>query len=394
MSHTLNGIDVLVRDGLKPLAGRSFGIVCNQASITRGLIHTLDALLPGHQHGRYRIQAAFGPQHGIWGHTQDNMIEWEGYVDPSTGLRFHSLYGEHREPTDDMLEGMELMVVDLPDVGARYYTFIWTLALCLKACERRGIPVLVLDRPNPLGGERVEGTLMERRMASFVGLYPLPIRHGMTIAEIALHLKATEFPRVELDVVPMEGWSRAMDFEETGLAWALPSPNMPTVDTAYVYPGQCLLEGTRLSEGRGTTRPFEIFGAPYVDGRILCAELNAHGLPGAWFRPVQFEPTFQKHAGRVCQGAFLHVTDRRAFEPVLAGIAVLREVVRLYGESFQWLEPPYEYVWDRMPIDILAGNEWVRKAVESGEQLPAIRERMAAESSGFLPARDQSLLYR
>jgi uncharacterized protein YbbC (DUF1343 family) len=392
---TSTGLDIVSRDEFARFRGKSIGLVCNQASIAGNLEHVIDLLLPHHQAGTLKVQSVMGPQHGLYGHTQDNMIEWEGkgHPDARTGMVIHSLYGENREPTDAMLDGVEELVVDLPDVGARYYTFIWTVALCLKACEARGIPVTVLDRPNPIGGTQVEGTLLRQGMESFVGLYPLPTRHGMTIAEAARHLASTYFPKAELAIVPMEGWSREMYFEQTGQPWAMPSPNMPTVETAVVYPGGCLMEATWLSEGRGTTRPFEIFGAPYVDAWELCDALRELGLPGTHFRPLQFEPTFNKHAKELCGGAFLHVTDRQAFEPVLTTVAIFQTLRRLYGAKFEWRPGPYEYEWEKEPIDILAGNDWLKRAVDDLEPLASIRERFQAECAEFAPERARSLLY-
>jgi uncharacterized protein YbbC (DUF1343 family) len=267
-----------------------------------------------------------------------------------------------------MLSGLEVLVIDLPDVGSRYYTFIWTMALCMKACEPLGIKVVVLDRPNPINGVSVEGPVLEREYASFVGLYPLPIRHGKTIGEVARWLKETEFPGVDLEVVEAVGWDRSLYLDETAFLWTVPSPNMPTVDTAVVYPGMCLLEGTNLSEGRGTTRPFETFGAPWVDGWALASELNSRGLPGVVFRPVQFLPTFQKHAGIVCQGCFLHVVDRRSFLPFLTGCQILQTVSCAYPQ-FSFNPPPYEYEETLLPIDILLGNGWLRQAIVEGRDL-------------------------
>lgn len=376
------------------LPGHRIGLVCNQATIDDRAVHILDALLPLHREGLFEIAAVFGPQHGIWGHTQDNMIEWEGYLDPRTGIPFHSLYGEHREPTDAMLEGIDLLVVDLPDIGTRYYTFLWTLALCMKACERLGTPVLVLDRPNPIGGHIVDGTVLDPAFESFVGLYPLPMRHGMTLGEFAGYMRAIYFPKCRLEVVEVEGWDRRQWFDETGLFWAMPSPNMPSLETALVYPGMCLIEGTRLSEGRGTTRPFEIFGAPYIDGWSLADKLNAAKLPGVVFRPIQFQPTFQKYAGEVCEGCFIHVTDRERYPSVLVAVAVLRQVVEDYRRDFRWLDPPYEYEYEKMPIDILAGNSWLREAIEVGTPLSQIDERMQVERESFAETRRQFLVYR
>lgn len=346
------GLDILVREEFSRLRGLRIGVLCNQASVDANLDHILDLLLPFDRQGFLKVRAVFGPQHGLFGHTQDNMVEWEGSVDPRTGWRIFSLYGEHRKPTPEMLEGIDLFVVDLQDVGARYYTFMWTLDLCIQACAQSGIPVLVLDRPNPISGAQVEGTVLDPEYASFVGLRPLPMRHGMTIGELALSFG-------EAEVVTMEGWSREMYFSDTGLPWAMPSPNMPTPDTAIVYPGGCLVEGTNLSEGRGTTRPFEIVGAPFLDAHRFSETLNSERLPGVKFRPIEFQPTFQKHAGQLCGGCFIHVLDRQAFRPVLTFLALLRAAMLHGGERFRWKEPPYEYEYVRRPIDILMGNGWL-----------------------------------
>jgi uncharacterized protein YbbC (DUF1343 family) len=363
------GLDRWLSDGFASIKGQRIGLVCNQASVSSSYVHVLDLMLPHHKRGDFAIGAVFGPQHGIWGHTQDNMIEWEGYEDPRTGLTFFSLYGEHREPTDEMLAGLDRVVIDVPDIGSRYYTFIWTTALTMKACERQGIPVTILDRPNPINGVDTEGPLLDPAYASFVGLHPLPARHGLTLGEAARQFKELYYPGVELEVVEVEGWDRSLYADECGAPWAMPSPNMPTVDTAVVYPGMCLIEGTQLSEARGTTKPFEMFGAPFVDGWKLTDELNSRNLPGVIFRPVQFLPTFQKCADEICQGSFLHVTDRRSFKPLLTGCTVIQAVINLWPEDFKWLEPPYEYEWNLMPIDILLGSGEIRKSIESGADL-------------------------
>jgi uncharacterized protein YbbC (DUF1343 family) len=389
-----SGLDVLAASDFEKLKGKSIGLVCNQATISADHRHILELLLDRHRKGDFKIARVFGPQHGLFGHTQDNMIEWEGATDPRTGLMIHSLYGEHREPTDEMLSDVELLVVDLPDIGSRYYTFIWTTALCMKRCEALGIPVLVLDRPNPIGGLQVEGTVLDPEYASFVGLYPLPLRHGMTLGEIACYLQVKFFPKLSIGVEQVIGWSRGDYYDQTGLPWAMPSPNMPLLETAVVYPGGCLLEGTNMSEGRGTTRPFETFGAPYLDGWKFAAALNDVEIPGCRFRPVQFQPTFQKHAGALCEGAFLHVVDRRAFEPVLAFVAVMQEAVKQSGGAFKWNDPPYEYEYEKLPIDILAGNDWLRKDVEELTPLNQIRQRFLEECHEFDPVRNGALLYK
>ncbi|MBI5706587.1 MAG: DUF1343 domain-containing protein [Armatimonadetes bacterium] len=388
----LTGLDRLVVCDFQKLTGKTIGVVCNQATVNSGLTHFLDLLLPLHRQGKLKVAAVFGPQHGPWGVQQDNMIEWEGGVDARTGLPFYSLYGERREPKPEWLAGLDLLALDLPDIGSRYYTFIWTLALCMKACESLGLPILVLDRPNPLGGIEVEGTVGRQEFASFVGLHPLPMRHGMTLGEIARYLQSEFYPRSVVEVLSLEGWDRAMQFEDFGSNWVMPSPNMPSIETARVYPGMCLLEGTKLSEGRGTTRPFEIFGAPGFDGWKLAEELDGLGLLGCLFRPMSFQPTFQKFAGQACQGAFLHVTDRMAFRPVLTAVAALQACLRQWpkGSSF-WRKPPYEYEFEKLPFDILAGNAWLREAIEAQTPLIEITERMRAECAAFEPQRQRAL---
>lgn len=393
MSPVLNGIDVLERDGFAGLRGERVALLCNQGTVTRDGRYALDAMLAASNRGGFELVEGWGPQHGIWGHTQDNMIEWEGYRDARTGLLFRSLYGKTRIPGEEWFEKIDRVVIDIPDVGSKYYTFIWSMANCMEVAERVGKPVTILDRINPIGGAKVEGTVGLPEFKSFVGLYPLPMRHGMTAGEIARSLQRRYFPNVELDVIRLEGWKRAMLADETGLTWAMPSPNMPTVDTALVYPGGCLIEGTQLSEGRGTTRPFEIIGAPYLDGWKLAEAMNAKKLPGVTFRPLPFQPTFQKFAGKLCEGVFVHVSDRSAFKPVLTYVALIQEIARVWPEDFRWLDPPYEYEERLMPFDILAGNGWLRQAIEEGAPLLDVEARMEAECEAFSAERGAVLGY-
>lgn len=384
------GLDILILNTSR-LKGKRVGLVCNQASISAELDHALHLLHHALEPGQLR--AIFGPQHGLWGHTQDNMIEWEGGIDPETGVKVFSLYGQHRKPTPEMLDGLDALIFDVPEVGARYYTFIWTLAYVLEACEPLGIEVIVLDRPNPIGAHRFEGPYLDPEFKSFVGLYPLPCRHGMTMAELALLFKSRYFHNVRLTIIPMEGWHRNLHFDQTGLFFAMPSPNMPSPDTALVYPGMCLIEGTKMSEGRGTTHPFEMFGAPYIQGRPLCRELNSEGLPGVHFRAVAFQPTNQKHSGELCEGAFIHVTDREAFEPVMTALWLMREMIRMYGEHWQWQDPPYEYEFEKLPIDILFGNAVLRPMLESGAYLRDIRAWIHEDSQPFAKERADHMIY-
>ncbi len=363
MAHVITGLEKLASEGFARLEGQRVGLLVHPASVDSRLQHAVD-LFRGF--GTVDLRALFGPQHGILGQTQDNMIEWRGFTDGATGVPVHSLYGEHRRPTPEMLAGLDVLVIDLQDVGARYYTFIWTMLLCLEACADAGVKVMVLDRPNPLGGRVTEGNVLDPEFRSFVGLAPLPMRHGMTVGELSRLFALGMDAEPELEVVWMEGWRRDMSFDRTGLPWVLPSPNMPTLDTAFVYPGACLLEGTELSEGRGTTRPFEIFGAPFIDAAQLADCLARWDFPGVKFRPCHFEPTFQKHAGKLCAGVQVHVTDREVFEPVAVYSAAIAAVREVWPEHFAWKEPPYEYETERLPIDILAGGEAWRRDVEQG----------------------------
>jgi len=284
------------------------------------------------------------------------MVEWQSYEHPRLGIPVYSLYGEHREPTAEMLEHVDVLLVDLQDIGARYYTFIWTLYLCMRACEKHGVQVIVLDRPNPINGVTTEGPLLDSAYKSFVGMHPIKVRHGRTIGELARQFRDEAFPDCRLSILPMKNWERAMWFDQTGLPWVVPSPNMPTLDTATVYPGMCLLEATNISEGRGTTRPFEIFGAPFIDAEILRRELNDLKLSGVFFRENYFQPTFHKFAGELCRGAQLHVLDRDKFRPFKTGVEIIKRIRQIHGDQFQWKQPPYEYEWKRLPIEILIGG--------------------------------------
>ena len=349
-------VDDLASHWPEVLRGKRVGAVLHAASTGTDLRTTLSELENLSASGVISLTTLFGPQHGFATTTQDNMVEWEGYRHPRLGLPIYSLYGEHREPTEEMLEEVDLLFLDLMDVGARYYTFIWTMFLCMRACERKEIPFVVADRPNPLGGVRIEGRPQERDFLSFVGLHPIPIRHGRTIGELAELFQRECFPRLELSVLPMSGWERWMDYDDTGIPWVSPSPNMPTLETAFVYPGMCLFEGTNVSEGRGTTRPFEWFGAPWIEEEELATQLNTEQLPGVFFRAISFEPGFQKYKGEICQGCQVHVTDRSQFQPVATALRILSRIKEQYPSQFSWKQPPYEYEYDKLPIEILCGR--------------------------------------
>jgi uncharacterized protein YbbC (DUF1343 family) len=389
VSRVVAGLEVLVHRRLSLLRGLDIGLLAHQASVDGRYAHA--AALLGGLRG-VRLLRLFAPEHGLWGAAQDHA-GIRTTRDPVTGLSVCSLYGSRRAPTPRMLAGLDALVIDLQDIGARYYTFVWTMALAMRECARAGVRAIVLDRPNPLGGTRVEGNLPDRRFASFVGLYPLPARHGLTIGELATYLNTEHALGCALTVVPMRGWRRRMLWEDTGLPWVAPSPNMPTPDTARVYPGGCLIEGTNLSEGRGTTRPFEWIGAPYLDAHRYAGALNTMRLPGAHFRPVRFAPTFQKWAGRLCDGVQIHVTDRGAFKPFLTGLAQIMVARGQAPRDFRWKRPPYEFERRRLPIDILCGTDAIRRAVERHERLHAIEASWSEDLARWTRRRHPYLLY-
>jgi len=382
------GTDLLFEKDL--LRGRRIGLVCNPASIDAGFRHVVDrAAAAG-----VALGALFGPQHGIRSDVQENMIETPHGRDTSRCVPVYSLYSDTREPTDDMLAGLDALVIDLQDVGTRIYTYIYTMAYCLKAAARNGVPVIVCDRPNPIGGMAVEGPMLEPGYESFVGLYPLPMRHGMTIGELARLFNEQFGLGAKLEVIPMRGWSREMYFDDTGLPFVLPSPNIPTVEAEIVYPGAVLFEGINVSEGRGTTKPFELVGAPWVtDAEGFAARLNALGLPGVVFRPHSFEPTFHKHAKVLCGGCQIHVTDRASFRAVETGVALVLAFRDAGPSAFAWREPPYEYEFTLLPIDILYGSDRLRTGMDAGLSARAIAEQWTAPLGEFERLRADYLIY-
>jgi uncharacterized protein YbbC (DUF1343 family) len=372
------------------LSGARIGVVCNHASVDRGFVHVLDRV--GTSSG-VTLAAVFGPQHGFRSDVQDNMVETPHVDDPGRRVPIYSLYSETREPTAEMLRGLDALVIDLQDIGARIYTYIYTMANCLRAGRRHGVPVIVCDRPNPIDGIDVEGATLVPGFESFVGQFPIPMRHGMTIGELARLFNEHLGIGAQLEVVRMEGWTRDMYADAVGLPWVMPSPNMPTLDTAIVYPGTVLFEGIMLSEGRGTTRPFELVGAPWIEAESFAREMNALKLPGAYFRPAVFEPTFQKHAKQACGGCQIHVTDRSAFKPVLTGVALIAMFHRANPSKFAWRQPPYEYEHDKMPIDILAGSAQLRQQIEAGVPAVEIATGWREDEAAFERLRQKYLLY-
>jgi uncharacterized protein YbbC (DUF1343 family) len=382
------GSDVLFSSNR--LVGARIGVVCNHASIDRGFVHVIDRVASSEG---VTLVAIFGPQHGFRSDVQDNMVETPHGDDARRHVPVYSLYSETREPTAEMLRGVDALIVDLQDIGARIYTYIYTMANCMRAAARHGVPVIICDRPNPIGGTAVEGARLQPGWESFVGQFPIPMRHGMTIGELAVLFNDAFGIGASLEVVRMEGWTRDMYADATGLPWVMPSPNMPTLDTAIAYPGTVLFEGTMLSEGRGTTRPFELVGAPWIDAERFAGEMNGAALGGVYFRPAGFEPTFQKHAKQPCGGCQIHVTDRGAFEPVITGVALIDMFRRLDPGRFAWRQPPYEYEHDKMPIDILAGSDVLRRQIESGMPIREIAESWQDDETAFRRLRAPYLIY-
>lgn len=384
------GLEVLLESKINLLDGARVGLIVNPTSINSRFEHAADLF---HQHPRIKLAALFGPQHGIRGETQDNMIEWQSYSDQRTGLSAYSLYGETRKPTPEMLADVDVLVFDIQDVGTRVYTFIYTMALAMEAARQCDKRFIVLDRPNPIGGVQIEGNILEPQFCSFVGMFPIPMRHGMTIAELAMMFNRAFGIGCELEVITMAGWRREMCFRETDLPWVMPSPNMPTEDTAVVYPGSVMFEGTNVSEGRGTTRPFEIIGAPYIIPDVLIEKLIKDNLPGVVFRPLHFQPTFHKFAAELCGGIQIHVTDRKLFRPVITGVAIISAIRRLYPDYFGWKQPPYEYVYDKLPFDVINGGSRLRELIEAGKSPSEIESSWSEGLNDFALKRQRYLLY-
>jgi len=383
------GLDILREESCARLCGMRVGLLANPASVTSDLHHAVPVLASA----EVDIACLFGPQHGFQGDTQANMIEWEGYTDAALRIPVHSLYGRRREPSDEMLEECDVVVIDLPDIGARPYTYLWTAVLMMRRCAEAGVAVVVLDRPNPIGGTAIEGPVLDGRYTSFVGLYPLPLRHGLTIGEALGMIHHGEGLGCRLEVIRAAGWRRTAYFEDTGLPWVLPSPNIPTPLTALLYPGMVLLEGTNISEGRGTTRPFEIIGAPWIEPDHFAAELATRRLAGAVFRPLRFTPTWDKHAGKPCGGIQIHVEDRSVFNPVRCGAVVVATAAALHPKRFRWSDPPYEYEYHRRPIDMIAGGPGLRETIDGTGDLAALFEDWKHDEETFGKVREPFLLY-
>ncbi|HRI04533.1 MAG TPA: DUF1343 domain-containing protein [Pyrinomonadaceae bacterium] len=391
MTRTRLGVERLLTEKVDILKGQRIGLVCNPASVLpESFAHVADAF---EETQAINVTAYFGPQHGIRGDVQYNMIETPHVHDTRTGKMIYSLYSDTRIPTEEMCDEIDTFVVDLQDVGCRIYTYTYTMANCMIAAAKYGKKIIVCDRPNPINGIAVEGNVTEKEFTSFVGQFELPTRPGMTIGEMARMFNEHWKINCNLEIVEMTGWNREMWFEETGLPWILPSPNIPTIDTCAVFPATVHLEGTELSEGRGTTKPFELNGAPYIDGKAWAEVLNDFNFPGVKFRHAYFEPWFSEFAGETCSGVQIHVTDREAFTPVIVGVAMVKTAYDIYPDKFQWRQNDYEYEFGRNPMDIVCGTDKIRKAIEAGDSLDAITSTWASEIASFKTVREKYLLY-
>jgi uncharacterized protein YbbC (DUF1343 family) len=388
--RTRTGLDIFCEHPSRYHLGKRLGILANPASVDSRFVHARDRIneaFPG------RVTALYAPQHGFYADKQDNMKASDDFVDPELGVPVFSLYGQTRIPTPEMMAPMDTLIIDLQDVGTRVYTFIYTMAYCMEEAGRHGKQVLVLDRPNPVGGNIVEGNLLIPEYASFVGRFPIPMRHGLTIGEVALLFNGHFGIGCDLTVVPMENWRRDMYFEQTGLPWVAPSPNLPTPVSALVYPGQVIWEGTNISEGRGTTRPFELFGAPFIDSKEMTAVIGPEGIAGAVLRPVMFEPTSNKWAGQPCRGFQIHPIEPDRFRPYSASLALLRAILKLYPGRFAWSREPYEYEYDKLAIDLILGNPEIRQRLERQETIDSLEASWGKDLGRFKAVSEKYFLY-
>ena len=380
------GVDVLLNDQKELIEGKSVGLITNPTGVDQELTSIVDLL---HNDPDVDLKALYGPEHGVRGSAQaGDYVEY--YTDEETGLPVYSLYGSTKKPTPEMLEGIDVLLFDIQDVGTRFYTYIYTMAYAMEAAAENDIEFIVLDRPNPLGGEAVEGPVLDDEYSSFVGKYEIPLRHGMTVGELAKLFNEEFNIGADLTVVEMEHWKRDMYYDDTPLEWVLPSPNMPTLDTALVYPGAALIEGTNVSEGRGTTKPFELIGAPFINSTELADELNGLDLPGVDFRAASFTPSFSKHAGELTHGVQIHVTDKEAFKPVKTGLSLVKAIHDLYPDDFEFRAENSSGV---SFFDLLVGNGWIREAIEEGQTVEEMEQQWQGDLEDFKEIREEYLLY-
>jgi len=390
MANLVTGIENLLKNPPHSLNRRRLGLLCNPASINRLFCHSKHLI---HQHFPGQLRVLFSPQHGFFAEKQDNMIESDDLIDPELNIPIFSLYGQTRIPTDQMLEQIDILLIDLQDVGTRVYTFTSTISYCLEIAAKMDKQVVVLDRPNPINGIQIEGNCLASQFTSFVGRYPIPMRHGLTIGEYALFINQTYNIGCVLKVIPMNGWNRKMYFQHTRLPWVPPSPNLPTAASTMVYPGQVIWEGTNISEGRGTTLPFEVFGAPFINTDKILSFLNKQNPPGAVLRPVVFEPTYHKWQGQICHGFHIHIINPYDFNPYLTSLKLLQAVIYHHEKHFEWKSPPYEYEWKKCPFDLIVGNDKIRKQLMEYENIESTCQEWNDELSDFISASSTYYLY-
>jgi uncharacterized protein YbbC (DUF1343 family) len=377
----ITGLESILKEFPYQLKGKRIGILCHASSITKDFEHISDLFF---RRKDCKLVALFGPQHGMHGQTQDNMIEWQSNKHPVYDIPLYSLYGTHRKPTPEMLNGIDVFLIDLQDVGARLYTYIWTVKLCMEACMEAGIPVWLLDRPNPIGRLPFDGPVLKKEYFTFVGGASIPLCHRMTIGEMALWIKEKYYECCDLNVIMMKNWKRSSLFSDTGLPWILPSPNIPNLQTALVYPGTVLIEALNLSEGRGTTIPFELFGAPFINPEKLKKNLDKRHIEGCVFRPHDFIPTFHKFCGELCHGMQIHITDIDHFKPVATAIEIFDSIIETTEkDAFRFSLPPYEYEYNLMPFDILSGDSGMRESLISRSNIGIEKERWEHEIEEF-----------
>lgn len=385
MARVRTGLEVLVEQEMPIVRGKRVGLVTNHSAVNCNLVHSIEIL----RGSGVNLAVLFGPEHGIRG-DMPHGTPVPSSTDLVTGLPVFSLYGKHRKPTRDMMSGLEVVLFDIQDVGCRYYTYIYTMAYVMQACAEYGKQFVVLDRPNPINGRTVEGNILDLKFASFVGLYPIAIRYGLTPGELATFMNVEFGIECALHVVRCTGWKRATWFDETGLPWVPPSPNMPTLETATLYPGLCLLEGTNVSEGRGTSKPFEVFGAPWVDAFKLADYLNSLNLPGIRLRPAYFIPTASKYQGQRCEGVQAHITHRDSLRPTLLGLYAVKALYDLYPNEFQFLPPGRS---GKHLFDLLVGTDKTRLAIQVGAPVDEITDEWYERLPAFIQQRQRYLIY-
>ena len=387
--NVLTGIDNFISNPPDYLSNKKLGLLCNGSSVNSNFIHTskiINQLFPN------KLKALFSPQHGFYADKQDNMIESDHSTEDSLSIPIFSLYSDSRAPTKEMFDMIDCLIIDLQDVGCRVYTFIYTISFCLEKAAQYNKKVIILDRPNPIGGIAVEGNLLEEKYKSFVGRFPIPMRHGMTVGEISSFFNKIFNINCDLEIIKLKGWERKMYYADTNLDWVLPSPNLPTPESCVVYPGQVIFEGTNLSEGRGTTIPFEQFGAPYIDS-FEVRDMVSDKIKGAYLRPVKFEPVAGKWGNLTCNGFHIHVYDREIFKPYKASLILLQEIIRLYKNNFKFKPPPYEYEYNKLPMDLILGSRKIRKKIENLDNIDTIEQSWQKDLDNFIKTSREFYLY-